>query len=107
MKIVRLCSVLFLISLLPSCTSEAEKLIVGRWEAVDNAQTVEFFNDGTLLVSRGEALVGGGYKFLDETHLRLGFGDQDEAMVVEVSLSDDELIMTEEEGTEIVYHRLN
>lgn len=91
--------------LLASCSSKPEDLIIGKWQKIDGTGTIEFFKDGTVSITGttglGKKSGAGTFKFVDDSHLRLeGLG-----IVVKISLSQDELTLTDPEGNVSKYRR--
>jgi hypothetical protein len=91
------------------CSTSVEKQIIGKWEpASEKGDTLEFFSDGTLIVSDGGEQAVGTYTFLDETRIKIelsGFYALGGAAIRTVSITDDTLYMTVEDGSTSSYHR--
>ncbi len=51
----------------------AESQIIGKWQFVDSAETIEFFSDGTVMTG-GSLPMGGSYDFVDQNRIRIQFG---------------------------------
>lgn len=108
MKAARSYFVVCFILLFVSCTSKPENVIVGKWHEIDGTETIEFFKDGTVSVVDMGMPMGGNYKFIDDTRLRLelgGLGALVGPVVVKVSVSRNELILTMPDGKVLKYRR--
>lgn len=85
--------------ILASCSSKPESLIIGKWQEIGSANTIEFFQDGTVKITGttglGKKSSSGTYKFLDEGRLKLegGLGIE-----VRILISNEELTITDPEG---------
>lgn len=91
--------------ILASCSSKPENLIIGKWQKIGSTSTIEFFKDGTGSITGttglGKKSGAGTFKFVDDSHLRLeGLG-----IVVKISVSQDELTLTDPEGNVSRYRR--
>lgn len=95
--------------LLISCSSNLESQIIGKWKEIDGTETIEFFKDGTVSVVDEDMPMGGDYKFVDDGHLRIelgGLGALVGPMVFTVSISKNELSLTDANGKVSKYRRV-
>ena len=84
--------------LLVSCSSKTEHTILGKWAETGGAETLEFFQDGTVAIEDQGTGIGGTFKFLGTDRIRLDvavlnvlFGGP---VVAKVSIAGDELTLT-------------
>ena len=109
MRVVSQSFCLLLLTLfLVSCSSKPENAILGKWKEIDKTETIEFFKDGTVSVVDKGMSMGGNYKFIDDDHLRLelgGLGALAGPMVFTVSVSKNELTLTNPQGKVSKYRR--
>jgi hypothetical protein len=93
MKAARLTFVVLLALFLFACSSRSEDRMVGKWQQVDGTQVMQFFNNGTLIVSDRGKSMDGVYKILSDGRVRLEIGDPSKGvnMLWEVSVSPNEL----------------
>jgi hypothetical protein len=52
-----------------------ETTILGKWQNISGKETIEFFKDGSVnFLSDGRSPMGGDYKIIDDSHVRMSFG---------------------------------
>lgn len=84
--------------LFASCSSSANS-IAGKWEEVGGTHArMEFLKDGNVIAVAGRKQLTGRYEFLDKNRLRIDYGGRIGAMVFQVSIAEDELVLTEPNG---------
>lgn len=107
-KIVVGLLILGLVAGLSGCGGSA---LLGKWKAANaqNGDTIEFFQDGTVLSTSMIGLqISGTYKIVDNTHLRIEMGGLfglAGAQVYEYSIAGDQLTMTLM-GVKMAYQRV-
>jgi len=95
--------------LLASCGPKPEKTIIGKWERTGDSKTIEFFEDGTVSIVKGEMCVGGDYKFIDAKRMRLELGGVWALIgpiIYNVSIAEDKLILTTADGESSEYQKV-
>jgi hypothetical protein len=94
---------------------ELEKNVVGKWLNLKETESIEFLNDGTIVIidKRGvNPKLRGNYKFVDEGRLRVDFKGGLYAgamppMHFKISISENEITLTDEpDGTATTYKRI-
>jgi hypothetical protein len=94
---------------------ELEKNVVGKWLNLKETESIEFLNDGTIVIidKRGvNPKLRGNYKFVDEGRLRVDFKGGLYArtmppMSFKISISENEITLTDEpDGTATTYKRI-
>ncbi|MBO1224129.1 MAG: hypothetical protein JYX80_06850 [Candidatus Scalindua sediminis] len=94
---------------------ELEKNVVGKWLNLKETESIEFLNDGTIVIidKRGvNPKLRGNYKFVDEGRLRVYFKGGLYArsmppMSFKISISENEITLTDEpDGTATTYKRI-
>lgn len=76
----------------------AESQIMGKWQFVDSAETIEFFSDGTVMTG-GSLPMGGSYDFVDQNRIRIelgGLGSLAGPQIFGVQISGDRLTLVPE-----------
>ena len=106
--LVALCLVLSSI-ILASCSPSPKKAILGKWEGVNTEFIYEFFEEGTLTMSKdddsgGPAIVR--YEFIDANHIKIDAGSFCGALVCQVKFSDDKLFLEGSDGSSLEFVRL-
>jgi len=89
-------------------SSKPQDAIIGKWLLIGGDETIEFFKDGTVSIVKGKDAMAGNYKFIDKDRLRLdlgGFGAIAGPAVIRVSISGDELTLTDPAGGVSRYYR--
>jgi len=83
---------LFLFGMMSGCGKDEEKSIIGNWVEREDAQTIEFFKDGTIIIinNSGDRVVGS-YKLLDGSRIRIDLGGFIGSDIAEISSSRDEI----------------
>lgn len=88
-----------------------ERAIVGRWEHIEGADTIEFFRDGTLVSQGAMGLTTtGDYEFVDDAHIRLqvsGLWSIAGSQVLEVDVSGTRLVLVDSYGNTYEYRRVD
>jgi len=51
-----------------------KKAILGKWNIIGGRETIEFFEDGTIILDSKEGSLVGDYRFLDENRIRIDLG---------------------------------
>lgn len=86
------------------------KSIVGKWEQVDGEQVIEFFPEGTVLVTeQGDPPIAGDYRFIDKHRIRMdlkGLGELLGPVIAEISLAKDVITLTNPSGEIEKYRKL-
>ena len=94
---------------------ELEKNVVGKWLNLKETESIEFLNDGTIVIidKRGvNPKLRGNYKFVDEGRLRVYFKGGLYArsmppMSFKISISENEIMLTDEpDGAATTYKRI-
>ena len=94
---------------------ELEKNVVGKWLNLKETESIEFLNDGTIVIidKRGvNPKLRGNYKFVDEGRLRVDFkgglyAGSMPPMHFKISISENEITLTDEpDGTATTYKRI-
>jgi len=94
---------------------ELEKNVVGKWLNLKETESIEFLNDGTIVIidKRGvNPKLRGNYKFVDEGRLRVDFKGGLYAGVMppmhfKISISENEITLTDEpDGAATTYKRI-
>ena len=105
MRLRYACLAFCVILALAAC-STPEKLIIGKWQMLEGFDSIEFFQDGTFavngLIGLGGKVGNGTFKFMDEAHLKL---EGNVAMEITISISTDNLTITDPEGKVIKYRK--
>ncbi len=89
-------------SLCIACTAQPQVTILGQWQGSDRTDgTLEFFQDGAVTLSNNfdptAAVLKGSYKFLDDHLIQMQLAGSETStgpLVLEVELSDRELVLT-------------
>ena len=94
--------------MLSACIQKPEAAINGKWEC--GTETIEFFKDGTVIIDseKDSMSMGGKYKFVDDDRIRIdlgGLGALAGPIIYKVSISKDELILTDRDGKASKYKR--
>jgi hypothetical protein len=112
MKLVGFMVIAFMLPLLVSCSPKPEGAIVGKWGIIDGSQKIEFFKDGTLMAAKksGGMVIGGQYTFVEKNRIKLKLDgldprDEEALMVVTVSISGQEMMLTMPDGHVSKYKR--
>ena len=105
-KLMIMCVFIVGISLISGCIGpdKSENAIIGQWKEIDGAETIEFYKDGTISIV-GDISVSGDYKFIDDNTIRVDLGFV--SLVAKISVSNDELILTEPDGEVSKYKRVD
>ena len=127
--------VVFITTLLVSCSSKIEGEIVGKWNKTDGAETMEFLKDGTVLIVKEEEIPSlfpnlflgrerskhketketrkvtsvGNYKFIGNDRIKIeltGINALNGATVAGVSITDDELTFIMPDGDISKYRKM-
>lgn len=109
MKITHLLLVVCFVFLLASCGLKLEKAIIGKWSRIGSEETIEFYKEGTVNIIDEEMPMAGNYKFIDDNSIRLdlgGLGELVGPIICDVSISEDELILTHAGGEVAKYRRV-
>lgn len=105
-KLMIMCVFIVGISFISGCIGpdKSENAIIGQWKEIDGAETIEFYKDGTISIV-GDISVSGDYKFIDDNTIRVDLGFV--SLVAKISVSNDELILTEPDGEVSKYKRVD
>lgn len=109
MKVIQSLFIVLMVFFLFPSSSNAKNAILGKWEETDGTETIEFFRDGTVNIVDKGRLIAGGYRFIDDDRLRLdlgGLGALAGSMILKVSVSGNELILTNPQGEVSRYRRM-
>jgi len=82
----------------PAGAASIETAILGKWQEVGGITQMEFLEGGYILAVAGRQQLSGKYEFLNKNRLRIDYGGNVGAMIFEVSISGDEVVMTEPNG---------
>ena len=94
-------------SALPSEKTSQPNAIIGEWQEVGGTLSrMVFLKDGYLTVAAGKQQLAGRYKFLDKNRLLIDYGGNVGSMIFEVSISGDELVLTEPNGNVSKFKRV-
>jgi hypothetical protein len=83
--------------------------ILGKWRNISGKETVEFFKDGTLQFISDGSPMGGDYKIVDDSHIRVAFGGfagLAGPMVWQFAISGEQLTLTLPDGKVARYRRV-
>jgi hypothetical protein len=105
MRGVRLVLVVALLALLASCAMEATWTIDGKWQKTDGAEVLEFSRTGVVTVTDAGTTASAHYTFPDPRHLKIEMGSMG-ALVLKVSCTRDQLMLTNPEGVVTKYRRI-
>lgn len=87
-----------------------EDSIVGKWQREDGKETIEFFDDGRVIINilSLDITWTGKFKFVDEDTLQIDVAVLDETVssVFDFSLAEDALTLTSEDGISATYERV-
>jgi len=92
-----------------SRSSAPEKTILGKWKEIDKTEVIQFYKDGTVNVIDKGISLGGSFKCIDHQHIKMELGSLGVLagpMVYTVSVSKDELTLTDSRGKVSRYRRL-
>jgi hypothetical protein len=98
-------SIFAILLIFVSCSQKPEKAILGKWE--NSNETMEFFKDNSFITS-SLLMSGGKYIFVDDNRIKFDFGGLGAfagPIVVNISISQDKLIITMPDGTVMKYNR--
>lgn len=98
---------LFLI-LFAACTPSLEKKIIGKWNETDGSEKIEFFKDGTIIISENSLNMSGKYLFLDKNRIKIelsGIGMLAGAQTCTIEIINEQLTVTDSSGKTTVYRR--
>src|SRR5215813_12455888 len=114
-KIIASLVVISVAALLISCSqkssSSADSPIVGKWQQMGGDSGIfEFFKDGTVRAISGTISASGKYSFLETDRMKIelsgvGVGVPPGPLLVRVSMSGDDLSLTDEKGEVSKYKR--
>lgn len=65
-----------------------KKAILGKWNIIGSRETIEFFEDGTIIIDSKKGSLVGDYRFLDENRIRIdlsGIGTMAGSQVARIS----------------------
>ena len=92
-----------------ACTSDPERRIVGKWQLLDGQEVLEFTHQGTVISADEHGpLFGGRFRFMAEDTVQVTFGGPASyapPQNYKVSMSDSELVVTDEKGEAKSYRR--
>jgi hypothetical protein len=105
-----LLTIISIVFLLLSCSSNVENAILGKWDLIDGEGNMEFFKDGTVSIVEDGSTMGGSYKFVEKGRIKFEFGGLGALAgprVVKVSISGNELAITNPQGDIAKFKRAN
>jgi hypothetical protein len=105
MKAVRLVLAVSLLVMLASCAMEATWSIDGKWQKSDGDELVQFSRIGTVTLSNGGNALTAHYEFMDPKHIKIDMGSLG-ALVLKISCTRDELLLTNPDGVVTKYRRI-
>ena len=89
----------WLLLFLLSCSARSGKEIVGKWQEIGGTNArMEFFQDGNVTIVAGGRQLAGKYEFLDNKRLKIDYGANVGAMIFEVSINGDQMVLKEPNG---------
>jgi len=88
-----LISTVFCFFFSPSCSSDPNVQLVGKWVNKEGKDTIEFFKEGTVCARENKLEVCGNYRFVDDNRIRVRFGHMGEIEIYNISISNNELII--------------
>lgn len=103
-----------ILSLLISCSSKPEDVVLGKWGTVDGSAKIELFKDGNITIAeKGVStekylLVSGKYSFLDKDKIKIdldGYQQIGGPTIITVSFSGEEMAWTYPNGEVLKYQR--
>lgn len=100
-----ICLVLF-----AGCSTDQREAIIGKWDEIDGPEIIEFFDDGTVIVSNGVINFSGNYQFLDDNRIKIelgGIAALAGTLIGTVSFSDNVMTMTTPNEDPDKYLRVN
>jgi hypothetical protein len=87
-----------------------EEALLGKWQNIGHKETIEFFKDGSVnFLSDDHSPMGGDYKIIDDSHVRMslgGFAGLAGPTVWKFSVSRDQLTLTLPDGTVALYRKV-
>ena len=105
-----LISLAVLLSFLFLVGCSKQKNIVGKWQDVKRAETMEFFPDGTVAAKAGGMSMAGKYTFLDNERIKIELGGMAALagpMIVKFVISGNELTLTDQDNKMTKYRRVD
>lgn len=92
-----------------SCTSSRlEKEIIGKWTEISGNEKMEFFKDGTIMVTESSLNMSGKYSFPEKNRIKVelgGFGMIAGPLIATIEITNEQLTITEPNGKKSVYRR--
>ncbi|MFQ5964536.1 MAG: hypothetical protein ACE5KZ_09655 [Candidatus Scalinduaceae bacterium] len=94
---------------------ELKKNVIGKWMNLKETESLEFFDDGTILIGNeagSHQIVRGYYKFVDNNRLKVNFGKGFygkllKPMSFKIYISENEITLTDEpDGAATTYKRM-
>ncbi len=95
---------------LASCSSgvksrvaNLENAILGKWREINGSATIQFFKEGTIILTEKGKTTTAYYKLFDEKHLKIEpkFSSKitkDPSRIVKFSINQDQLTLSDSEG---------
>lgn len=100
-------SLLILCCLLQLIACSGQKGIVGKWQQINGAETIEFLKDGTFVVETGGRPMGGGkYTVVDGSRIKIEPGGLQSVlgpMLTKYVISGKDLSLTGPDGGDTKY----
>lgn len=104
MRVVRVFIAVCFILSIASCSLKPMWDIAGKWQQVEGKGTVEFSKNGTVTLNDGAASFTTKYMFADPRNMKVDLGPLGE-VVMKVSVSKDELVVTHPNGEVIKFKK--
>ena len=95
---------------LSACSPKPEEQLTGKWQEVGGTETLQFAQDGTVMIEDEGDTMSGSYIFVDANRIELllpGGLELSDSTVMRGALSDDVLTFTTPEDSVYEYKRLN
>ena len=107
LKVVLLSALVIL--LCAGCTKSPEKRIIGEWQESGESESIQFVDDGTIIIRNGAEAVVGQYVLLDEGKIQVELGGRGAAagtLIIGFRFEGDELELTGPGGKAADYTRI-
>jgi hypothetical protein len=106
MRKVRLLLAVLLLVILASCALEPTWSIDGKWQQTDGTEVIQFSRVGIVIMANGGNALTAHYEFIDPKHIKIDMGSFG-ALVNHISISKNELTLTNPDGAVKTYRRVN
>jgi hypothetical protein len=106
MRNARLLLAVLLLVILASCALEPTWSIDGKWQQTDGTEVIQFSRVGIVIMENGGNALTAHYEFIDPKHIKIDMGSLG-ALVNEISISRNELTLTNPDGVIKTYRKLH